>query len=151
MSSGAGRDRPITTARESNSNPKVDFLAPKSALSVAAGVRPPQREFNDHSVQGTFLVQCMNLHLLPKLSSWPTFRHCHHAQDGQRLLEVCHREDSSIIHNGLCPSRWNTWQSGIHPRTDSPYSSDIPSNWSFPSTHKCHSRLHISQSIFDSL
>lgn len=141
------RGKPITAARKIELTPQVVSKALGSARSAPAGVGPPQRELNDYSVQGTSLAQCKNLRPLPKLSSWLAFRRCHHARDGQRLLEVRHREDPNIIHNDLCSSRWNTWQPDIRPRKDRPYSSGIPGSLSSPSTHKCRSRLHISQSI----
>ena len=107
----------------------------------------PQSELNDHPVKGMSPVQRMSLHPSPKLSSWRAFRRCHHAQDGQKLLEVCCREDPGIIHNDLCPSRWNTWQPGIDPRTYCPQPSGIPGSLSSPSTHKRRSRPHISPSV----
>ncbi len=94
-----------------------------------------------------FPLWCRNLHLLPMLSSWPAFHRCHHAQDGRKLPEVCHREDSNIIHNDLCPSRWNTWQPVIHHETYCLLTFGIPSSSSSLSIHSRRSRHHTLLSV----
>jgi hypothetical protein len=133
---------PLTTTAPLNS--ANSNQAPTWA-SGAAQVRPMQGRFSDHSVPGTFLAQCMNLLLLPKLSNWPISRHYLHAQGDQKLLEGCRREDSSRNRSALCPFQWNTWQQSIHPRTCCPCTIDILGNWFLPSMHKPRRKHHIAQ------
>ncbi len=120
-------------------------------VSAGAVVRPPQREISDHFVQGTFPTHCMILPLLPKLSNWPISRHYRRAQGDQTLLEACRREDWGRDHSALYPFQWNTWQQDIHPRTYCLCSIDIPSSWSFLSTHRFRNRFHIVPQSLDSL
>jgi hypothetical protein len=146
---GVSRAHPLRRARpasvtESAVSMTLWFKA-QGWASVPRRVRQLQRRFSGQSMPGTFLAQCMNLPLVPKLPNWPISHRYPYAQGDQKLLEACCRQDSSRNHSALCPFQWSTWPQNIHPRTRFPGLLDILGNWFFPSMHKPRRKRHIAQ------